>query len=116
MPRLAIRKQLTDITIAKAPTRAGRYEIADSVIDGLRLIVQPSGHRSFALRYTFARRYQKLTLGDFALPAFGIKAARAAAGKAQEAIGDGQDPNAAKRRGADPDGTVRAAVARYTAG
>jgi integrase len=107
MPRLAVRRQITDLM--KTPARAARYEIADSVISGLRLVVQPSGHRSFVYRYTSGGQYRKLTL-----QADAIKAARIEAGKAMETIAAGVDPCAAKKRGADPDGTVTAAVARYT--
>ena len=85
-----------------------------SAIDGLRCLrtlgqanrnaasgpygtfVQPSGHRSFAVRFTLHRRFSKFTLGDFAPPAFGIVAARAAAAKAMEHVIAGTAPITAR--------------------
>lgn len=40
-----------------------RQEFADHLIKGLRLIVQPSGVKSFQLRYKYAGKSKRLTLG-----------------------------------------------------
>ena len=40
-----------------------RQEFGDHLIKGLRLIVQPSGVKSFQLRYKYAGKSKRLTLG-----------------------------------------------------
>ena len=55
-------KKLTDIAIHNLKPQAGRYEIPDPGASGLYVIVQPSGHKSFAVRYRLGGRPQKLTL------------------------------------------------------
>ena len=45
------KKPLTAIAVAKARAGVERREIPDPGCHGLYLIVQPSGHRSWALRY-----------------------------------------------------------------
>ncbi|MGA2815668.1 MAG: Arm DNA-binding domain-containing protein, partial [Xanthobacteraceae bacterium] len=64
---------LTDVVIKKAPKKAARYEIKDASRPGLRLVVQPSGAKSFVYRYTFGDVYRKLTLGAY--PTVDLKAA-----------------------------------------
>jgi Arm DNA-binding domain len=43
---------LTDAVIRQAKPRTARFELKDTVRPGLRLVVQPSGHKSFVYRYT----------------------------------------------------------------
>ena len=62
---------------------------------GLYLIVQPSGAKSFAVRYRWAGRPRKLTLGAF--PALNLEAARDIGGKALRAAAEGRDPAAEKQ-------------------
>jgi integrase len=86
---------LTDLGIKKLPLPAKRREVPDGKIAGLYLILQPSGARSWALRYRVAGRPTKLTLGPY--PALDLVTARR---RAQEAIGDiagGVDPAAQKK-------------------
>jgi len=86
---------LTDILIKKLVVPAKRREIPDGRISGLYLVVQPSGAKSWALRYRASGAPRKLTLGPY--PAIDLATARK---RAQEAIGDvagGKDPAAAKR-------------------
>ena len=64
--------KLTPITVANAKPRqrAGgpiRTEIHDRGCPGLFLIVQPSGAKSWALRYRVAGKSRKLTLGGVEL-------------------------------------------------
>lgn len=47
--------------------RAARYEIKDAVVPGLRLVVQPNGKKSWALRFSQAGEYRKITFGPFPL-------------------------------------------------
>ena len=44
---------LTDIAIKKLPPPPKRREIPDGKAQGLYLVVQPSGAKSWALRYRF---------------------------------------------------------------
>jgi integrase len=47
--------------------RAGRYEVKDAVVPGLRLIVQTNGKKSWALRYSQKSEYRKMTFGPWPL-------------------------------------------------
>jgi integrase len=59
------KRKFTAISVAALKARAGRYEVADSE-SALRLLVLPSGKKSFVLRYRRPDgRSAKLTLGAF---------------------------------------------------
>lgn len=73
-----------------------RREIPDPALSGLYLVVQPSGAKSWALRYRYAGKPRKLTLGRW--PIMGVADARAAASDAIEAVEQGNDPGATKQR------------------
>ena len=60
-------KALTDFAIKNTKAEAGRREIAAGA-RGLYLVVQPSGVKSFAVRYRIRGRPQKLTLGRWQSP------------------------------------------------
>ena len=62
-------------------TRAAneRREIADTYMRGLYLVVQPTGSKSWAVRYRHGGKSHKDTLGPY--PAFDLKQARDAAAK-----------------------------------
>jgi hypothetical protein len=53
---------LTDRVVKQAKARGTRLEIPDAVLPGLYLIVQPTGAKSWAVRYRIGRRTRKLTL------------------------------------------------------
>jgi len=72
-----------------------RLEIPDAGLSGLYLVVQPSGMKSWALRYRFAGKPAKLTLGRW--PVMGLAEARAAASAAVEQVQLGQNPSTAKK-------------------
>ena len=80
---------------AAKPDPAKRLEIPDPALSGLYLVVQPSGAKSWALRYRYAAKPRKLTLGRW--PIMGVAHARAAASDAIEAVEHGEDPGAAKK-------------------
>ena len=97
------------VRIAK-PDAAKRREIPDAVLPGLYLLVQPSGHKSWALRYRFAGKPKKLTLGRVLIdratdidddPVLGqsmtLAEARRAAKSALQTLGEGQDPARKKK-------------------
>jgi integrase len=86
---------LTDAKIQALSTPATRSEIPDGKVAGLYLIVQPSGLKSWALRYRSGGKPVKLTLGRF--PGVGLKQARQAAEKARGEVAGGNDPAADKR-------------------
>jgi integrase len=86
---------LTEIAIKKITVSEKRREFPDGKITGLYLVVQPSGAKSWALRYRAAGAPRKLTIGPY--PAIDIGKAR---GRAQEALGEvagGKDPAAQKK-------------------
>lgn len=75
-------------TLKSDPDR--RLEVPDPALAGLYLVVQPSGAKSWAVRYRHAGKPRKLTLGRW--PIMTIAAARAAATEALERIDHGADP------------------------
>jgi integrase len=109
--------KLTSVAVENWKPSAARQEILDR--DGLYFIVQPSGVKSWALRY---RRKSdgksiKHTLGDF--PAITLKAARSIATELRAEIARGADPHGAKvvarRHAAEIDDSFEAVVRRYIA-
>jgi integrase len=103
-------KVLTPIAVKAAkPKRNGdgemvRAEYPDRGCRGLFLVVQPSGVKSWALRYRFGGISKKLTLGAVAdheapglIDAFTLAGARKAAADARHRVEQGIDPAAQKR-------------------
>lgn len=80
---------------AAKPDPAKRREIPDAALSGLYLVVQPSGVKSWALRYRFGGKPAKLTLGRW--PVMGLADARAAGAAALQQLERGQNPSAAKK-------------------
>jgi hypothetical protein len=107
-------KNLTDISIRNLRPGAARREIRDGGARGLYLVVQPSGVKTFAVRYRLNGKPQKLTLGRWQEPVDRQRADEAAEPKIGETLslasarklaadtllqtGRGRDPGAAKRR------------------
>lgn len=88
-------RALTTKAVEAARPTEKRREIPDPALSGLYLIVQPSGAKSWALRYRYAGKPKKLTLGRW--PIMGVAEARIAASEAVETVELGDDPGAAKR-------------------
>jgi integrase len=83
---------LTDLLIKNLPLPDKRREIEDEEVRSLYLTVQPSGAKSWAVRYSFDGTPRKATLGRY--PAIDLATARR---RAQEALSDvaaGKDPAA----------------------
>ncbi len=80
---------------AARPDPEKRREIPDGIVSGLYLVVQPSGAKSWALRYRFAGKPAKLTLGRW--PVMGLAAARTAAAEAVEKVERGENPTIEKK-------------------
>jgi integrase len=103
---------LTDRVVQQAKAKDARVEIADAVVPGFCLIVQPTGVKSWAVRYRMGKRTRKLTLpGRY--PVLSLAKARDAARTALESISMGEDPAAAKRAGTPADDTLAAYIALY---
>ena len=85
---------LTDISIRNLKPTAVRREIPDVGARGLYVVVQPSGVKSFAVRYRYGGKPRKLTLTG----GISLAAARKAAGDALFEVDRGRDPSAAKRQ------------------
>jgi integrase len=88
-------KALTVTRIDNAKATSSRQEIPDGLLVGLYLVVQPSGAKSFAVRYRYAGRPRKLTLGAF--PAINLETARTLGAKALRAAAEGRDPATEKQ-------------------
>jgi integrase len=108
-------RKLTAKTIENLKPGPQRREISDGG-SGLWLVMQPSGRRSWAVRYRFAGRSTKLTLGGW--PALTLAAARKAAADALHELARGHDPAAARKAtaltaAAAKANTLAAVVAEY---
>jgi integrase len=107
-------KSLTDIAIRNLKPGAVRREIRDPHARGLYVIVQPSGVKSFAVRYRQGGKPRKLTLTS----GISLSAARVAAARALNEVEEGRDPvearKATKAKAADArHDTVRAICEEY---
>ena len=109
------RPMLTKETAAAAKPAAARYELRDKKVAGLRLIVQPSGVRTWALRYKLpkgqARRY---TIGAYS-EALGLDEARKIAAKVKLDVVKGADPAGERREARRTGTTVKAVFDEYAA-
>jgi integrase len=85
---------LTTRTVESAKPGKVRKEIPDAHMPGLYLVLQPSGARSWAVRYRSTGRSRKHTLGGY--PAIDLKTARDLASKALRAAAEGRDPGSEK--------------------
>ena len=106
-------KILTPVSIANLKPRPARHEVSDSGCAGLRVVVFPTGRKSFIVRYRFRGLQRKLTLGsvllthnregepdtspEIATP-LSLAAARELATKALRQAKSGNDPAAAKAK------------------
>ena len=76
------------------------------------MIVQPTGAKSWAVRYRIGCRTRKLTLAG-RYPVLSLAKAREAARAALESVSAGKDPAAAKRAGTPANDTLAAYIALY---
>jgi integrase len=108
--------KLTALNVENWKPSTARQEVLDR--DGLYFIVQPSGVKSWALRYRRKGdgKSIKHTIGK--CPPLSLKDARAAATKLRAEIQDGADPHGAKitrRRAAEVDDSFETVLRRYIA-
>jgi integrase len=97
--------RLTVKSVEAIAATSKRREIPDELLPGLYFIVQPSGVKSWAVRYRLNGRTFKHTLGRY--PLFDLKTAREAGAKALRAVAEGGQP------GAQRTDTVDAAVTQF---
>ena len=95
-------KGFTDIAIRNLKPGDTRREIPDGGAAGLYVIVQPSGRKSFAVRYRHNGQPRKLTLAG----GITLKAARKLCADALHEVEQGRDPSEARK-----DAKTKAAVA-----
>jgi len=107
MPRALTARAIE--TIKPGPSRR---EIPDRHLTGLYLVLQPSGARSWAVRYRSGGQTRKHTLGSY--PVIDLKTARELAAKALRAAAEGRDPGREKAQAhsLQPD-TVEAIARRF---
>jgi integrase len=88
-------KSLTVQSIERQKPEADtRGEIPDGLLVGLYFVIQPSGARSWAVRYRYGGKPRKLTLGGY--PALDLGTARERAREALQAVAAGRDPGTEK--------------------
>jgi hypothetical protein len=86
-------KRLTALSVENAKPGTSRREISDGGHNGLHLVVQPSGHKSWAVRFRVDGIPRKLTL-----PAgLTLAEAREQAASAVKQAHQGNDPTKAKK-------------------
>lgn len=107
MPAIALTAQ-TVKNWKPDPTK--RVEVPDEVVTGLYLVITPTGAKSWALRYRFAERPKKYTLGQF--PAVPLAEARDLARDALVRIARGSDPAAERAAKVAENQAARDAVVR----
>jgi integrase len=103
-------QKLTARSVETIRAGADRREIPDAHLPSLYLIVQPSGAKSWAVRYRHAGATRKHTLGSY--PAIDLKAARELASTALRAVAAGRDPAQEKRERVATD-TVASLVEQF---
>jgi integrase len=77
------------------PDPSRRVEVPDAIVPGLYFVVQPSGVKSWAVRFRHRGEPRKLTIGRFGV--FDLVTARDEARKALQAVAAGRDPCFDKR-------------------
>ena len=103
----------TDIAIRNLKPGDKRREIPDPGARGLYVVIEPSGFKSFAVRFRFDGKPKKLSLGNI-----GLSQARKAAAHALHEVQEGRDPTLAKQQAKAERRTVvantfRSVVERY---
>jgi integrase len=104
--------KLTTKSVEAAAAGEARREIPDALLRGLYLIVQPSGVKSWAVRYRHEGKTRKHTLGSY--PAIDLATARELGAKALRSAAVGEDPGEKKAEAKAE--TVAAAVEQFLEG
>ncbi|ACK51032.1 integrase family protein [Methylocella silvestris BL2] len=88
-------KNLTIKGIAALKPQAKRCEVPDGHTRGLYFVVQPSGAKSWAYRFSFEGKPKKLTIGSY--PAIDLSRARSIALASATKVANGRNPAAEKK-------------------
>jgi integrase len=91
-----VAKALNVRTVESVKPAAERREIPDGLLPGLYLVIQPSGSRSWAVRYRHHGHPCKHTLGRY--PGIDLASARKLASAALRAVAEGRDPTQEKKQ------------------
>ena len=94
MPKIQQHEALTDRSIRQQPPGATPIDLRDAAARGLILTVFPNGRRQFSVRYVFAGKHRRVTLGEYGRSGMTLAKARDAAGQMRTRILAGQDPAA----------------------
>ncbi len=109
------KKRLTDITVQKLlPAPSGqRIQYQDELVPSLWLRITETGHKSWTMSYRYNGKQKRLTIGNF--PAINVASARDAARKAEQQVGQGDDPTYLKKHNIQlqQEHTFRAVVENY---
>jgi len=104
-------KALTALAVEKAKPGTARREIPDGLLRGMYLIVQPSGAKSWAVRYRHRGTPRKFTIG--AWPAIDLATARDLGAKALRRVAQGDDPAGEKIAARAASDSVEHVIADY---
>jgi integrase len=105
-------KILTERTVKTAKPKADRYGIADGIIPGQRLLVHPSGEKSYVILPRLHGKQITITIGDAALMT--LAEARTRGRAILAAIADGIDPREVRQQATrTASETVEAVVRLY---
>jgi len=88
-------RRLTVSCIEGLEPEAARYELTEPAVPGLQLRVEPTGAKSWILRYYWRGRRVRLSLGTY--PEVSQRGAHEAASHARKLLEDGIDPRRAER-------------------
>lgn len=106
---------LTEKTVLHAKASKSRREVPDRILPGLYLVVQPSGTKSWAVRYRFEGQPRKYTIGRY--PLYSLADARKRGRDVLMAVGEGKDPGkekaAAKREAKKPERKLRSKIIEF---
>lgn len=87
--------RFTDRGVAAIKANGARQQIKDDLCKGLYLVVQPTGAKSWSIRYRAGEVQRRLTLGEY--PALGLSEAREQARQAMADVQAGRDPQGDKQ-------------------
>lgn len=101
-------KALTVRTIEAMKSGSKRFEVPDGLTPGLYLVCQPTGVKSWAVRYRADNRTRKHTLGRY--PSIDLASAREIARQTLSAVAAGRDPAAEKAEALRSSGDIKDAA------
>ena len=107
----------TDMNVRNLKPRKTRYEDKVAGFPGLRVVVQPNGTKAFVLRYSYGKKYRKLTLNACQPNTGALATAQEHYRDAIAALNRGENPADAVRKrrsgNGDADDTVTAYVEMF---